>query len=147
MKDQNESTETVTPLVESDALFCLKGLLGGHGVWTPELEREIAEWAAKQCEVVGMKHQQVEGTYPAGKKAGAFECRDIFQQNVALTAGSAGNGEERIVVPDMDDFLRWITHPQIERCDGSGRVFAEDIPKLIREYNASVCKTQAQFNT
>jgi len=80
MIDQNEKLDAVTP-VASDALFCLQGLLGGHEVWTPELEREIAEWAAKQCEEVGMKHQQAEGTYPAGKKAGAFECRDIFQQN------------------------------------------------------------------
>jgi hypothetical protein len=27
----------------SDLLF-LQGLLGGHGVWTPELEKELVEW-------------------------------------------------------------------------------------------------------
>lgn len=62
----------------------LKKLLTKHGIWTPELEREISEWAAAQCEAVGMKHQRVEGTYSAGKKAGAFECRDIFGQNAEV---------------------------------------------------------------
>lgn len=44
--------------------------------------RELAEkaWRAAMaagavaCEEIALKHQQTEGTYAAGKKAGAFEC-------------------------------------------------------------------------
>lgn len=30
--------------VDSSDLLSLQGLLGGHGVWTPELEKELVEW-------------------------------------------------------------------------------------------------------
>lgn len=33
---------------------------------------------AEQCREVGVKHQQDENTYSAGKKAGAFECAEIL---------------------------------------------------------------------
>ncbi len=48
--------------------------------------KEIAEkaWntamksAKEQCIAVAMRHQKNDGTYEAGKKAGAFECADLF---------------------------------------------------------------------
>ena len=30
------------------------------------------------CEAIALKHQQVDGSYAAGKKAGALECRDAI---------------------------------------------------------------------
>jgi hypothetical protein len=34
---------------------------------------------AKECREIGMKHHEVETTYAAGKKAGAFECAEKFE--------------------------------------------------------------------
>jgi hypothetical protein len=40
------------------------------------------EACAKVCAEIAMKHQQEEGTYAAGKKAGAFECAETLRSNV-----------------------------------------------------------------
>lgn len=37
--------------------------------------------AADTCEQIAMKHQQAEGSYAAGKKAGAFECAETLRGN------------------------------------------------------------------
>lgn len=31
------------------------------------------------CEAIALKHQQIDGTYAAGKKAGALECLDAIK--------------------------------------------------------------------
>lgn len=41
--------------------------------------RALMEHASNQCEEVAMKHQRVEGTYSAGKKAGAMECAELLK--------------------------------------------------------------------
>lgn len=39
------------------------------------------EACATACDEIALRHQQTEGTYAAGKKAGAFECADALRSN------------------------------------------------------------------
>lgn len=41
---------------------------------------KCVEHATKICEEIWMKHQQLEGTYSAGKKAGAIECTETLKE-------------------------------------------------------------------
>lgn len=51
--------------------------------------RELAEKAwraamaagAATCDEIALRHQQTEGSYAAGKKAGAFECAEVLRGN------------------------------------------------------------------
>lgn len=47
-----------------------------RAVWVAAID-----WAASQCEDVGIKQHSHDGVYAAGKKAGAFVCRDILLKN------------------------------------------------------------------
>lgn len=42
---------------------------------------EVKDGCAAACEEIALKHQQVEGPYAAGKKAGAFECAETLRGN------------------------------------------------------------------
>jgi hypothetical protein len=55
MKTGTTTSEARQGLTCSD-LLSLKGLLGGHGVWTPELEKELVEWVnARPREIICTK--------------------------------------------------------------------------------------------
>jgi len=41
--------------------------------------KHTQEQCAKKCEKIAIKHWQEEGTYAAGKKAGAFECAEYLK--------------------------------------------------------------------
>lgn len=43
----------------------------------------VKQGAADACRDIGMKHQQVDGAYAAGQKAGAFECAEMLLLPVA----------------------------------------------------------------
>lgn len=48
--------------VASHDLFSLQVLLGGHGIWTPEIEREIIAWVNARpreiiCRKCGLREQ------------------------------------------------------------------------------------------
>lgn len=42
------------------------------------LIRLVRHDCAKKCRIIGMTYQKESGTYPAGLKAGAFECADAL---------------------------------------------------------------------
>lgn len=44
-----------------------------------ELLSIAREDGVQKCEAIALRHQQVEGTYAAGKKAGAFECAEALR--------------------------------------------------------------------
>lgn len=46
-----------------------------------EAARRAMANGADACEQIAMKHQQAEGSYAAGKKAGAFECAEVLRGN------------------------------------------------------------------
>lgn len=60
----------ITTSEASQGLTCstrlsLQGLLGGHGVWTPELEKELNEWVNARpreiiCTKCGIREQKGE---------------------------------------------------------------------------------------
>ncbi len=40
---------------------------------------EVKAECAATCDKIALKHQQAEGSYAAGKKAGAFECAEMLR--------------------------------------------------------------------
>ena len=59
-----------------------------HGLWTgtdqdiEKFTKLIVEECTNICEDIGFKHHQFEGTYPQGKKAGAFECSEEIKKRL-----------------------------------------------------------------
>jgi len=44
-----------------------------------EAARQAFALSADACNQIALKHQQTEGSYAAGKKAGAFECAEALR--------------------------------------------------------------------
>lgn len=51
-----------------------------RGFAAEAVRRAVAN-GADACEQIAMMHQQTDGTYAAGKKAGAFECAEALRGN------------------------------------------------------------------
>lgn len=64
MKMGTTTSEARRGLTRSD-LLSLQGLLGGHGIWTPELEKELVDWFNSRpreiiCTRCGIREQKGE---------------------------------------------------------------------------------------
>lgn len=69
--------------------FCEKGVCNIALHTDESFSREkIAELVIQecinQCTEIALKHQQVEGTYPVGGKAGAFECVEQLRRHFGI---------------------------------------------------------------
>ena len=52
---------------------------------------------------------------------------------------------EGVVVTDA--FVNWLLDPVCDRTDSVGRLNAEDIPKLLQEFNATPCESSDRAST
>jgi hypothetical protein len=87
----NSDGEVVKAVGLFETWWAQRGIITGPpGVLCPFRAAAEAAWfaalacAAENCGEIALAHAQIEGTYAAGKKAGAFDCRDRL---VSLSAG------------------------------------------------------------
>lgn len=70
----------------SDTPDCPSGMEWGHipEEYTQKFAELIVKECIHRCEEIALKHQFVETTYVAGKKAGAFECAEDLKEHFGV---------------------------------------------------------------